>query len=98
MPLPLGDISQAHRSDPERTEQALTKVGLKGLTISQFCPFMLAAFYASYARLPKIIVFTFSKALNIVFLTPTRRLLVCLVSSLLEPALVGSANRLAHQL
>uniref|UniRef100_H3DJT8 Capping protein regulator and myosin 1 linker 3 n=1 Tax=Tetraodon nigroviridis TaxID=99883 RepID=H3DJT8_TETNG len=26
MPLPLSDISQAHRSDPERTEQALTKI------------------------------------------------------------------------
>lgn len=30
MPLPLSDISQAHRSDPERTEQALTKVGVTG--------------------------------------------------------------------
>lgn len=27
MPLPLSDISQAYRSAPERTEQALTKVG-----------------------------------------------------------------------
>lgn len=80
MPLPLGDMSQAHRSDPERTEQALTKVSLKGLTNSQLCPFMLAAFYASYARLSKTIVFTFSKALNIVLLTPTHRLPVCLVS------------------
>lgn len=28
MPLPLSDISQAYRSAPERTEQALTKVGI----------------------------------------------------------------------
>uniref|UniRef100_A0A3Q3WA78 Uncharacterized protein n=1 Tax=Mola mola TaxID=94237 RepID=A0A3Q3WA78_MOLML len=28
MPLPLSDLSQAYRSAPERTEQALTKVGI----------------------------------------------------------------------
>lgn len=26
MPLPLGDVTQAYRSAPEKTEQALTKV------------------------------------------------------------------------
>uniref|UniRef100_A0A671TYB7 CARMIL pleckstrin homology domain-containing protein n=1 Tax=Sparus aurata TaxID=8175 RepID=A0A671TYB7_SPAAU len=31
MPLPLSDISQAYRSAPERTEQALTKVGIKAV-------------------------------------------------------------------
>lgn len=29
MPLPLSDISQAYRSAPERTEQALTKVSIE---------------------------------------------------------------------
>ncbi|KAG8003446.1 Capping protein [Nibea albiflora] len=31
MPLPLSDISQAYRSAPERTEQALTKVGIEAI-------------------------------------------------------------------
>lgn len=26
MPLPLGDVTQAYRSAPEKTDQALTKV------------------------------------------------------------------------
>lgn len=38
MPLPLSDISQAHRSDPERTEQALAKVGVKVMTNHKFGP------------------------------------------------------------
>uniref|UniRef100_A0AAQ5ZUR9 CARMIL pleckstrin homology domain-containing protein n=1 Tax=Amphiprion ocellaris TaxID=80972 RepID=A0AAQ5ZUR9_AMPOC len=38
MPLPLSDISQAYRSAPERTEQALTKVGIADLiNVSLVC-------------------------------------------------------------
>lgn len=40
MPLPLSDISQAYRSAPERTEQALTKVGAVGGV-----PFVFVFFY-----------------------------------------------------
>lgn len=35
MPLPLSDISQAYRSAPEKTEQALTKVGIMQQSLSE---------------------------------------------------------------
>lgn len=57
MPLPLSDISQAHRSDPERTEQALTKVGTEGITNHNYV-------FSCY-HVVKIIVFANFKGLNI---------------------------------
>uniref|UniRef100_A0A669EXS2 Capping protein, Arp2/3 and myosin-I linker protein 3 n=1 Tax=Oreochromis niloticus TaxID=8128 RepID=A0A669EXS2_ORENI len=49
MPLPLSDISQAYRSAPERTEQALTKVGTVGVKP----PIQLLQYYLKLGRLKK---------------------------------------------
>lgn len=49
MPLPLSDISQAYRSAPERTEQALTKVGTVGVKP----PIKLLQYYLKLGRLKK---------------------------------------------
>lgn len=53
MPLPLSDISQAYRSAPERTEQALTKVGIEamGKVIVRKKKLTQIKFYFSYLHL-----------------------------------------------